>query len=627
MKSKRNLLLCLLILSLLAGCSTAPAASSGSTSSAVSSIPISSTQTGAVQSGNLVDPATLFSARDSQVNYSESEAVTITLNGDSATASAQDGVSIDGSTITIGAEGIYILTGNLTNGQIIIDAPKTDKVQLVLKNATINCDTSAAIYVRQADKVFITLEAGSKNALSNTSDFVAIDENSIDAVLFSKEDLTLNGTGALTITAAYGHGVVSKDELVITGGDYTVTAAGHGFSGKDSIQILDGSFAITSGKDGFQSENNDDSTLGLLYIAAGDYTIQAGGDALSAAAQLQIDGGSFHLTAGTGSTGTLTADMSAKGIKSGGDLLIKDGSFVIDSTDDSIHTNGNLTLAGGDYTIASGDDGIHADSAANILAGTIRITKSYEGIEGATLLISGGDISLISRDDGLNAAGGNDGSSVAERPGRGSFSSSGGAITISGGRIVIDASGDGIDSNGTLTITGGETYVSGPTDRGNSALDCDGAATITGGILVAPGSSGMAQGFGSDSTQGWILYNVTTSQTGEIRLEGVDGAILSYTPPKAYNSVLLSAPAIRQGESYTLVMGGESATLQMDTLGYTNGGAGGMGGMGPGGNRGGGTPPADGTLPDGATPRGGGNRGTQAANPAQEVTGSTSASL
>ena len=159
------------------------------------------------------------------------ESAAIALNGSSA-ACDDSRVSISGSTVTITGEGTYLLSGSLSNGQIVIDAEKTDKLHLVLNGVDINCDTSAAIYVKQADKVFVTLAADTENKLSNQSEFVAIDDNNIDSVIFSKEDLTLNRLGSLTIHAAYGHGIVSKDDLVVTSGTYEINAASHGLCGK-----------------------------------------------------------------------------------------------------------------------------------------------------------------------------------------------------------------------------------------------------------------------------------------------------------------------------------------------------------------------------------------------------------
>ena len=170
----------------------------------------------------------------------------------------------------------------------------------MLNGATIASSTSAAIYVRSADKVFLTTATGTDNTLSNGGEYIAIDDNNIDAVVFSKADLTLNGAGTLTVNAAAGHGVVSKDDLVLTSGTYAITAASHGLSGKDSVRIANGTYTIASGKDGIHAENEDDISLGYLYIAGGAFAIDADGDGLSASSYLLIDGGTFDILAGGG---------------------------------------------------------------------------------------------------------------------------------------------------------------------------------------------------------------------------------------------------------------------------------------------------------------------------------------
>lgn len=164
----------------------------------------------------------------------------------------------------------------------MVDAGDTEKVQLVLAGADITSSTSAAIYALEADKVFITSAENTENTLTNGGEYIAIDDNNIDAVIFAKTDLTLNGSGSLTINAQAGHGVVSKDDLLITGGNYTITSASHGLSGKDCVAIADGVLTITSGKDGIHAENSDDLTLGWLYIKDGSFTILSQGDAVSA---------------------------------------------------------------------------------------------------------------------------------------------------------------------------------------------------------------------------------------------------------------------------------------------------------------------------------------------------------
>lgn len=544
-----------------------------------------------------VDGGEMFTDRDLQQDYDPAEAVAIGLEGDTVRCEAAQ-VTVDGSTATITAAGTYRLSGSLSNGRVVVDADKTAKVQLVLDGVDITCATSAAIYVRQADKVFVTLAEGSRNTLANTAAFVAVDDNNIDAVLFSREDLTLNGGGSLTVTAAYGHGIVSKDDLVITGGNYTVTAAGHGIAGKDSLRVAGGTLALTAGKDGLHAENADDATLGFLYVADGTFTITAEGDGLSASAGLQWEQGSLTVCSGGGSanavqkaenmfgpggwsqssSATSSDTTSAKGLKSTGDMLINGGTIQVDAADDALHSNADLTVAGGRLTLASGDDGIHADESTLISGGTLTISDSYEGVEGHTIDITGGSITLTASDDGLNAAGGNDQSGYGGGMRPDTFATDADAyIRIAGGTLVVDADGDGVDSNGGLYVSGGETYVSGPTNGGNGALDYNGEATITGGIFVATGTTGMAQNFGNGSTQGAMLVNTGGDGAGQMTLQDSDGnTLLSRQLTKSYNSIVISCPGLQEGGTYTLTVGGQSVSVTMTSLIY--GSQGGMGG-------------------------------------------------
>lgn len=284
-----------LVVSLTAsGCGTGTASTSSTSATSAESSKESSSKTVTLSKEEC------FSDRDLDGSYDESNSAVITLNGTSAECDS-DAVEISDSTVTIKDEGTYIITGNLSDGMIIVDAEKTDKVQLVLDGVTINSESSAPIYVKQADKVFITTVSDTTNTLSNGGTFTAIDENNIDAVIFSKEDLTLNGSGSLVITSPAGHGVVSKDALKVASGTYQIDCASSGLNGKDEICIADGTFTITSGKDGIHSENEDDEEDGVIYIAGGTFTISAEGDGISAASILQVDDGTFDITAGGGS--------------------------------------------------------------------------------------------------------------------------------------------------------------------------------------------------------------------------------------------------------------------------------------------------------------------------------------
>lgn len=501
-----------------------------------------------------------FTDRDKSSEYDESSAVKITLNGSGAVVSGS-GVNISGSTVTITAAGTYIISGSLSDGQIVIAASDSDKVQLVLNNAEINCNTSAAVYVKSADKVFVTLPAGTTNSLGGGTEYVQTDDNTVDGVIFSKSDLTLSGTGTLKIDADYRHGIVTKDTLCITGGTYVIDAVKTCLAGKDGIKILDGSFTLTAGSKGLNSGNDDDAREGSIYIAGGTFTIK--------------------------------------------------------SEDDSIHADGSCIIAGGTYTIAAGDDGIHANYDTVITDGSITITDSYEGIEGRRITVSGGTINLTASDDGINAATG--GSSDEQRmpggqqpqemrmPGgqkpsgmdmdnKGQVPASRSAsdddvyVKITGGTITVNAGGDGIDSNGNLYITGGTVYVAGPTSNGDGAIDYEEEASITGGTLIAAGSSGMAQGMGSNSTQCSMLVNLseTIAAGSVISLKDSSGNVLiSWTSPKQFSSVVISTAELAQGSTYALVTGDTQTEVTLSSVATTSGSAGFGGGFGGAGGRGG----------------------------------------
>lgn len=529
----------------------------------------SSGSTSTDSSAQGIDVSNMFSDRDKEIGYDEENSTVIKLSDDSTTCDS-DAVQISGNTVTIIDEGTYILSGTLTDGMVIVDAEDTDKVQLVLDGVDITSAESAAIYVREADKVFITTASDSQNTLTNGGTYTAIDDNNIDAAIFSKSDLTLNGAGSLTITAKAGHGVVSKDDLVLTSRTYQIDAASHGLSGKDSVRIASGSYTIVSGKDGIHAENADDTSLGFVYLADGTFDITSDGDGISAGNWLQADGGVYTVKAGGGSENVQKSDgewqfgpgqqtestdtteedtVSMKAIKAAGELILKGGKYSLDSADDTIHSNANITISDGEFTLASGDDGIHADSATTISGGTIDITESYEGIEG----------------------------------------------------LSID-------------ITGGETYVSGLTNDGNSALDYNGTGTVTGGIFIAAGSSGMAENFGDSSTQGVMMVTVNSQAAGSaVSLSDSSGnELVSWTPEKEYTSVIISCPEITTGQEYTLTTGSDTTQITMDSIVYGSGsGMGGNPGNGGGPGNGGdmGQKPDDGN----GTGKGsgdGGNMGT-----------------
>ena len=573
------------------GCSSG---SAGSTDTA---------QTTVSATGLSLNADDMFTERDLDYSYDESAVVTVNLADNASTVSGS-GVTVSGNTVTITAEGVYVFSGTLTDGQIVVDADGA-KVQLVLNGVSVTNSSSAAIYVKNANKVFVTALDGSENSLAVTGEFVQTDDNNVDGAIFAKSDLTVNGAGTLTINCANGAGIVSKDDLVLTGGTVTVTAATHALEGKDSVRIADGTYSLTAEKDGVHSENTEDEEAGFVYIAGGTVNITASGDGIDAEYILQLDGGTVNVTAGGGArnaeniaqqmgfgdyaqNGTETDEETAstKGLKSDAIIIINDGTYSLDSADDAMHSNGDLLVNGGCVWIESGDDGIHADAGVTIASGSVEINYSYEGIEGETITISGGDIVVHASDDGLNSSGGNDSSGYGGGMMQDEFAANEDCvITISGGTLFVNSDGDGIDSNGSIAISGGEIYVEGAENGGNAAFDYNGTADISGGTIIAVGYSSMAQNF-STASQGSMLVNLNSTQSsGTVSVADADGnELVSYTFDKSFNSVIISTPEIQQGETYTVTAGSETQTVEMTSLIY---GSGGMGAMQGGGMQGG----------------------------------------
>ncbi len=300
----------------------------------------------------------------------------------------------DGEDIHIASSGVYVLTGTAAEVTVYVEAGKDDKVQLVLDGVSITNAASPAIWVKTADKVFMTVSGDS--ALAVTGDFTA-DGGKADGVIFSKTDLTLNGTAALTIASA-GNGIVCKDDLKITGGAVTVTAKSKAIEANDSIRISDGTLVLTAGTDGLHTENDEDDAKGYVYIGGGSLTIQAGDDGIHAASVVQIDGGSLAIKAGEGIEGTY--------------IQINGGTVNIQSADDGINAarkSGAYTptveINGGEITVvmASGDtDGIDSNGNIIVNGGVISVTGNstfdYDGYaqyNGGTIIANGQQISYI----------------------------------------------------------------------------------------------------------------------------------------------------------------------------------------------------------------------------------------
>ena len=301
-----------------------------------------------------------------------------------------------GKNVTITKSGVYRVTGSAENVTIIVDAGDEDKVQLVLDGVSVTNADAPCIYVRNADKVFVTLSGD--NSLSVTGQFTADGDTNTDGVIFSKDDLTLNGAGSLTVNSS-DNGIVGKDDLKITGGTYQITAASKAIEANDSIRVARGSFTIKAGTDGLHAENEDDDSLGYIYIGGGSFSMSVGDDGIHAVSLVQIDGGTFTISAAECMEGTY--------------IRINDGTFDLSSWDDGInaarkssaYSTPTVEINGGtiNITMSAGDtDGIDSNGNIIINGGTISVsgnsTFDYDGtaqLNGGTIYCNGQQVTEI----------------------------------------------------------------------------------------------------------------------------------------------------------------------------------------------------------------------------------------
>lgn len=468
-------------------------------------------------------------------------------------------------TYYIKSGGVYSFSGTLSNGQIIVEA-KDEDVTIILDGVNITCQNSSPIYVKKAKKVIINVKENSINTLIDSTKYDVSSDDEPNGTIFSTSDLIINGSGKLFITSNYQDAIVSKDGLKIINTNIDIKSVDDGIRGKDYVVLSNANINLEVDGNGIKSTNDTDNSLGYIIIDGGNIIINAGLDGIQAETNMQINNGNLNITTGGGSSNASinndwgkwhtdnTTSESAKALKAGLSILINNGTATINSSDDAIHSNGSIVINNGSFEISSGDDGIHADNGISINNGIINITKSYEGIEGTIINIAGGTINVVASDDGMNVAGGVD-SSSQHRPGANEFvTNSENKLTITGGNIIVKASGDGLDSNGDIEMSNGNVLVYGPTNSGNGALDYNGKFTITGGVLVASGSSGMAQSVSSTSTQNTVMvtFNAVQPSNSVVTINDSNGTILTFNSIKTYQTIVVSTPKLVKNNSYNI---------------------------------------------------------------------------
>jgi hypothetical protein len=499
--------------------------------------------------------------------WDTSTVVQVTLSGSSITVDPPV-ASVSGSKLTITKAGTYNITGNLSNGQIIVNSKDENSVRLILNGVNITCSDNAPLFIKDASKAVINIAAGTSNFLADGPTYSTTDEPT--AALFSNSDLVIFGSGSLTVTGKYDDGISGDDGIFIKSGNITVTAADDGIRGKDYLWIQKGNITISSTGDGMKSTNSEDLALGYVTIDSAIVKITASaGDGISAQSNLKINNGSFTITCG-GGAGTISSGsgggpgggggssgysgtISEKGMKASKSLVIENGTININSADDAFHSNGSITINGGTSTLSCGDDGLHAPSAITFNGGSVTVTKCYEGVESSLITVNNGNVNISSVDDAFNGT-----------RGAATESDDGSWIYIKGGNVTINASsGDGLDSNGSAAISGGTVVVQGPASSPEVGFDINGSFNVSGGLVIGsgPNSGNMIEGISTSSTQNGIKATIsaTLSASTLFHIQDASGnELVTFKPVRNSYYIVYSSPLLATGSKYYIYTGGAS---------------------------------------------------------------------
>ena len=483
--------------------------------------------------------------------------------------------------VNIYCQGNYQLTGSSSDNQVIVNAESTDKVYLYLNELQLASTTDAPLYVQNAEKVFLMLVDGTKNTLTDASSRTqsyAKDNGTSDttnATVYAKDDLTIKGSGDLTVTGNYNNGIQCSNDLRIRDlPGITVKAKNHAIKGKGSVTIEGGYFnlAATNG-DGIKSdEGEDENTItdnkGIVIITGGEFDINAGDDGIQAFNAILI--------ADSTSIPFITINSKGKGIATDNSLYINGGITNVTSADDGLHSNQNIYVNGGLTTISAGDDGIHADSTLRISDGAINITKAVEGIEAFYIRAEGGMTATVASDDAWNAAGGSADAGASSGSqwggpggGGGMMSSTKGYIIISGGYHYLYAAGndvDVLDANGTATMSGGVLLLEIGTSGGNVMMKGPGGNGM-GGNQGGSCSTNMAGGL-IDTDNGFSISGGVMLGFGNRTEEYPNCSATSFTAGTAYGT---SNAAFKPSASGSMIIygGNISSVAQVDVSDMT----------------------------------------------------------
>ena len=505
-----------------------------------------------------------------QTSYDESQASQITLADQTATVTGQ-GASFSDQTLTITQAGTYVLTGSGKNIKLVVEAADTDQVHLVFQNLTLEGE-GTLLRINKAQEVVISLAEGSQNALTESQ---ASDDEEVKATIHSQVPLTLNGTGNLTLTALTKNALEVEDDLKVLGGTYTVKAANHGFKAEGALDIEAATLSIEAGKDGLHAEHDETTERANISLNPTQLSIAAAEDGVDAGNELTIKGG------------TITVSQSEEGLEArvirqlGGDVTIKSSDDGVNASAGSSNKTSD-TSATSKTTDASATSNSADTSSSASQSTTDSATASTPDRKATAAPAAASQADQANKDKNQTPPAPPAGQAPPQGgqppqngqgpggmpPGGQEESDPSLQIILEGGTLTIDAAGDGIDSNGTVTISGGSLVVNGSVQGGNGPLDAAGDITITGGTVWALGTSDMLQGFAQGSTQASITANIagTAGQT-LIILDANGKEVARQTASKDFQAVIMSSADLVDGQTYTIQVEGtpQTATVALVT--------------------------------------------------------------
>ena len=374
-----------------------------------------------------------YKKADLKAEWKADKAVSITFDGRLAEISG-GGAYQDGNVLVINSKGDYLLGGEFS-GRIVVDADKDDKVRLILDGLTLTSEESAAIFFRRADKATITLAEGSENTIIGGARLLTDDGEELDATVYSKADLVINGSGSLNVSSPNGHGILSKDDLRLIDGQITVNAYGDGVRGRDAIQMKGGVISIVAGADGMKSNNDEEADRGYISVDGGEVHISAGEDGIQAETVLQI------------LAGRVVVEKSYEGMEAQ-----------------------RMLIAGGEISVTAEEDGLNA-------AGGDEGNESKNPFEAGhqTLTVSGGLLHVNASGDGIDS--------------NGAMVFQGGEVYVSG---PVDNKNGALDASGEMTLSGGVLLAAGSSGMASAPRSDGQAVTMVDLNGIQPGGAAVS---------------------------------------------------------------------------------------------------------------------------------------